>query len=216
MDPIIVGLAGGTGSGKTTCAVTIETQVVSDIAEELGVSLSCLVLATDHYYRRQDHVPPAERCFINYDEPGAIEDALLLAQLRALVTGLAVQRPTYDFTNHTRSYRTEAINPADVIVVEGLFPYCYPELRNAFDVRFFLETDLDTSLARRKRRDQEERGRDPTDIDRQFKTTVKPGHYQYVAPSRQYAHHAFEWNGDVTEQVALIQRNLEGLIRSRI
>ncbi|MBT3405600.1 uridine kinase [Candidatus Woesearchaeota archaeon] len=215
MDPIIVGLAGGTGSGKTTCAKTIGSVIVVDIAAKLGIDLTFLRISMDSYYRDRSDLTPIERTRVNYDELDAIEDPLLLEHLEALRSGQSVMRPVYCFNTHSRSHRTEAMHPTDIIVVEGLFPFCYDGLRDTFDLRLYLDTDLDTSLARRKRRDQNERGRMVEDIERQFEETVIPGHHLYVAPSARYAHLPLVWDGDVTDAVAQIQGRLEELVVRR-
>jgi uridine kinase len=179
MTPVVIGIAGGTGSGKTTVA----TKLI-DALPAHGAAL----IQHDWYYRDRGHLSPAERKRINFDEPDALENDLLLADLRELKEGRVARCPDYDFSTHTRRSTRHEVVPKPIIIVEGILLFALPELRDAFDLRLFVETDDDIRLLRRIRRDIEERGRDIASIESQYVSTVRPMHQQHVAPSRSYAH----------------------------
>jgi uridine kinase len=177
--PIIVGIAGGTGSGKTT--------VARKIVDSLPSGRAALV-QHDWYYLDRSHLPPEARTLVNFDEPGALDNAQLAADLRALKAGTAIECPSYDFETHTRLRARRRVEPHGVVVVEGILLFAVPDLREAFDLRLFVDTDDDIRLLRRIRRDIEDRGRDIASIERQYCDSVRPMHELYVAPSRRHAH----------------------------
>ncbi|HVW29933.1 MAG TPA: uridine kinase [Polyangiaceae bacterium] len=179
MATVVIGIAGGTGSGKTTVA----TKLI-DALPAHGAAL----IQHDWYYKDRSHLPPAERKRINFDEPAALENDLLLSDLRELKDGRLARCPDYDFATHTRRSSRHEVTPKPIIIVEGILLFAVPELRDAFDLRLFVETDDDIRLLRRIRRDIEERGRDIASIESQYVSTVRPMHQQHVAPSRGYAH----------------------------
>lgn len=176
--PLIVGVAGGSGSGKTT--------VVERIVESVGAQ-SVARIQHDCYYRDFGHLPPEERARINFDHPDSLESELLAAHLDKLIAGGSIEAPTYDFTEHTRCEATQTVGPARVVIVDGILILAEPELRRRFDVRIFVDTDADVRLLRRLRRDLEERGRTLQSVIQQYEQTVRPMHLEFVEPSKRYA-----------------------------
>lgn len=176
--PFIVGIAGGTGSGKST--------VAAGLAAALGPG-RVAVMDADSYYRDLSHLPMQERHRINFDHPDSLDLALLAGHLMALRQGRPVTKHIYDFTTHTLSGRTVALEPAPVIIVEGMLIFVAGELRRLFDLKVFLDEAADIRLLRRIRRDTAERGRTVESVARQYLEQVRPMHARFVDPSRQYA-----------------------------
>ena len=176
-DILVIGIAGGTGSGKTTLMKNIVNRFGEDIT----------VLSHDNYYKRHDELPYEERCKLNYDEPAALETDLMVRQLKQLRSGQAIECPVYDFTVHNRSDETLHIEPRSVIVVEGIMIFENKELRDLMDIKIFVDTDADIRLCRRIKRDVNKRGRSLESVLTQYQDTVKPMHDQYVEPSKRYA-----------------------------
>ena len=175
---LVIGIAGGTGSGKTT--------LMKRLVEEFGDVVS--VLSHDNYYRRLDHLAFEDRCKVNYDEPKALETELMSVHLNQLRSGQAIDCPVYDFAQHNRSEQTVHIEPRQVIIVEGILIFENPELRELMDIRIFVDTDADVRLCRRIKRDVNKRGRTMEAVIEQYQTTVKPMHEKYVEPSKKFAH----------------------------
>ncbi|MCX7919844.1 MAG: uridine kinase [bacterium] len=175
---LIIGIAGGTGSGKTTVAKAI----VRELKDE-----RITIIHQDAYYRDQTHLPLEERMKINYDHPDAIDKPLLIHHLRTLLAGQPIEKPIYDFKTHTRSPKTERIIPGDVIIIEGIFALEDPELRELMKIKIYVETDADIRFIRRLRRDINERGRTVESVIEQYKNVVRPMHLQFVEPSKRYA-----------------------------
>ena len=176
-DVITIGIAGGTGSGKTT--------ITRRILDEFGGDVS--VLYHDNYYKRHDDIPFPERKKLNYDHPNAFDTPLLVQHLDALRAGQTIECPTYDYTVHNRAAETITVTPAKVIVVEGILIFAEPELRERLDIKLFVDTDADVRILRRIVRDVRDRGRDLESIVAQYLTTVKPMHEMFVEPSKRYA-----------------------------
>ena len=176
--PLILGIAGGSGSGKSTIAKGI----LAALPDGAGA-----LLEQDHYYRPQPHLPLEERQRLNFDHPDAIELELLSGHLDLLHAGTAIVRPTYDFTVHDRSPEGLRIEPTPVIVVEGILVLADDRLRARFDIKLFVDTDADIRLMRRIRRDLEQRGRSFAQIRKQYYETVRPMHLAFVEPSRRFA-----------------------------
>ena len=177
MRPLMIGIAGGTGSGKSTFTDHLKGIFGDRIA----------VLYHDNYYRRNDALSMEERAKLNYDHPDALETDLLVEQLKKLREGQPVDSPVYDFTVHNRSDQVIHIEPRPVIIVEGILVLVEPELRELFDIKIYVEADADERILRRAIRDMKERGRDIEGIARQYLDSVKPMHYLFVEPSRSKA-----------------------------
>lgn len=177
MNTVLIGIAGGTGSGKSTF-----TNILKDA---FGDKIT--VIYHDNYYRRRDDIPFEERQKINYDHPDALETSLLVEHLKELQAGHEVECPVYDFSQHNRSDETITIKPSKVIIVEGILILQDVQLRDLFDIKIFVQADADERILRRAMRDMEERGRDLENIIDQYLTTVKPMHYLYVQPTRALA-----------------------------
>lgn len=177
MKTTIIGIAGGTGSGKST--------FTNRLKDYFGDRVT--VIYHDDYYKAHDEIPFEERQYINYDHPDSLETDLLVAHLEALREGRSIECPVYDFTRHTRSNRMKIIEPSQVIIVEGILIFQDERLRNLFDIKIFVEADADERILRRVLRDMNERGRDLENIINQYLTTVKPMHYLYVEPTKTLA-----------------------------
>ncbi|MGD2060789.1 MAG: uridine kinase [Acidimicrobiia bacterium] len=175
--PLFIGLAGGSGSGKTTIAEEVVDRLRGEVA----------LLHHDAYYRNRVDLSFDERTRVNYDHPHALETELLVEHLARLRTGLAIEHPVYDFAAHLRSDDTIRIEPAPVIVVEGILVLSEPTLRSELDLKIFVDTDPDMRLARRLERDIAERGRSVDSVIHQYFATVRPMHLEFVEPSRRYA-----------------------------
>ena len=177
MKTTLIGIAGGTGSGKSTFTNRIKDAFGDEVA----------VIYYDNYYRRQDHLSMEERRKVNYDSPEALETELLIEQLRQLKEGQSVECPVYDFTKHNRSEKTVKIEPRRVMILEGILALENEDLRELMDIKVFVEADADERILRRVIRDINERGRDVEDVARQYLETVKPMHYIYVEPTKRLA-----------------------------
>lgn len=177
MRPLLIGVAGGTGSGKST--------FTNRLRDEFGDLIS--VVYYDNYYRAHDDIPLEERGSINYDHPDAFETDLAIRQLEMLKSGQSIECPVYDYTVHNRSAQTITIQPAEVIIVEGIMVLQNSDLRNLLDIKIYVEADADERILRRVIRDVKERGRDVEGIAKQYLTTVKPMHYIYVEPTKAMA-----------------------------
>ena len=176
--PFVIGVAGGTGSGKTT--------VTEKVLEAAGIG-SVATIAQDSYYRDQTNLPPEERREINYDHPESFDWDLMIAHIRALSEGEPIYSPIYDFTNDTRSSATLAILPAPIIVFEGILALYDPRLRALFDLKIFVDADPDVRFIRRLQRDVRERGRRPESVIHQYLESVRPSHLQFTEPTKRYA-----------------------------
>ncbi len=174
MNTITIGIAGGTGSGKST--------FTNRLKRYFGDRIS--VLYHDNYYKRQDDIPFEERVKVNYDHPDALETDLFVEHLRALKNGQTILCPVYDYTVHNRSDKVIEIKPSRIILVEGILVLYDPRVRDLLDIKVYVEADADERILRRVLRDVEERGRDLRGIINQYLTTVKPMHYLYVDPTR--------------------------------
>ena len=174
---LVIGIAGGTGSGKTT--------LMKNIINRFGDVVT--VLSHDNYYRRHDELTYEERCKINYDEPAALETDLMAYHLDLLRKGESIECPVYDFTQHNRSDETITVVPKSVIIVEGILIFENEPLRELMDIKIFVDTDADVRLCRRIKRDVNKRGRTLESVLTQYQETVKPMHEKYVEPSKKYA-----------------------------
>ena len=174
---LVIGIAGGTGSGKTTLMDNLIAKFKDDVT----------ILSHDNYYKRHDELTYEQRCLLNYDEPAALETDLMARHLELLRQGQAIDCPVYDFTVHNRSDKTIPIVPKKVIIVEGILIFENQPLRDLMDIRIFVDTDADVRLCRRIKRDVQQRGRTLESVLKQYQDTVKPMHEMYVEPSKKYA-----------------------------
>ncbi len=178
MDTIVIGIAGGTGSGKTTLA--------DKLVESFGLDEVC-ILRHDNYYKRHDDMPFEERKKLNYDHPDAFDNELLRKHIEDLKAGISVEMPIYDYKEHNRSNQIVEIKPAPVIVLEGILIFDEPSICGLMDIKVFVDTDADVRILRRIVRDVKERGRTLESVIEQYLTTVKPMHEQFVEPSKRRA-----------------------------
>ena len=178
MDPIIIGIGGGTGSGKTTVA----KEVTRHFPEE-----SVTIVHHDSYYVDRSDLPPAEREDINYDHPDSFDNELLISHLSALRGGRSIEKPIYDFETHTRKVETVTVRPARIILLEGILVLAEDVLREIMDIKLYVDTDADERFIRRLRRDVADRGRTVDQVIDQYLRTVRPMHLQFVETSKRYA-----------------------------
>lgn len=174
MDCIMIGIAGGTGSGKSTFTNRLKDYFGDDVT----------VIYHDNYYRRRDDMTYEERTKVNYDHPSALETELLVEHLKKLKEGESIECPIYDFTQHNRSDKSYTIHPSKIFLIEGILIFSDEQLRDLFDIKIFVEADADERILRRVVRDVKERGRDINNIMEQYLTTVKPMHALYVEPTK--------------------------------
>jgi uridine kinase len=176
--PLTIGIAGGTGSGKSTVAAKLAAAIPPG---------RCVVVDHDSYYRDQSHLTPAARAELNYDHPSSLDSGLLAEHLRELKAGRAVDVPIYDFVTHTRKRETRRVEPAPMVIVEGILVFVEAPVRDQLDIKIFVDTDADIRLMRRIRRDLEQRGRSFQSVRDQYYATVRPMHIEYVEPSKRWA-----------------------------
>jgi uridine kinase len=175
---LIIGIAGGTGSGKTT----VVHQIMNELPQtEVGI------ISQDHYYKQTDHLNFDERALINFDHPRAIDFELLVQHLKDLREGKTVDQPTYSFVTHNRTEDTVLTHPRKVMIVEGILILANPELRELFDIKVFVHADSDERLIRRLKRDIAERGRDMDEVLNRYQNTLKPMHQQFIEPTKAFA-----------------------------
>ena len=203
MRPIIIGVAGGTGSGKTTVAFAI--------LEKVGWNRIALI-QHDSYYYDASNLPFEERARLNFDHPDALETPLLVEHVKLLRAGQPVQIPMYDFRTHTRLAETRLVNPEPVILVEGILIFAEPALRDLFDVKIFVDADADIRFMRRLERDLKERGRSLDSVIEQYMTTVRPMHLEFVEPSKRYAHVIIPEGGHNTVALDMVVARVQALL----
>ncbi len=203
MKPVIIGVAGGTASGKTT---------VSDAILERVGRQHIIYLQHDSYYRDLSHLPLEERTQLNFDHPDALETELLVSHLRQLQAGEPVEVPIYDFATYRRSEETRRIEPRRVILLEGLLIFVDKELREMMDVKLYVDTDADLRFIRRLERDIQDRGRTMESVIHQYLTTVRPMHLEFVEPSKRYADIIIPSGGFNTTAIDVIVARVERLL----
>ncbi len=203
MKPITIGVAGGTGSGKTTVALKILERVGFD---------HVAYLPHDAYYRDASHLPPAERARLNFDHPDSLDNDLLIAQLKRLQAGQAIEIPVYDFKIHSRLAETRRIDPQPAIMVEGILIFADKRLRDLMDVKIFVDADADLRFIRRLKRDIEERGRLPESVINQYLSTVRPMHLEFVEPSKRYADVIIPEGGHNEVAIEMVAARLRDLV----
>jgi uridine kinase len=203
MRPIVIGVAGGTGSGKTT--------VANQILQRVGAQ-HITYIPHDAYYRDHSHLSPQQRDQVNYDHPDSLETELLIEHLKELCAGHTAEIPVYDFTTHTRTQQTRCVKPASVILVEGILVFSEPELRELFDVMLYVDTDADVRFIRRLQRDIEERGRSVQSVCEQYLSTVRPMHLEFVEPSKRYANVIIPEGGFNEVAIEMVAARVRGML----
>ena len=193
---LIIGIAGGTGSGKTT--------VVDQIVTELPKDEVC-VISQDDYYKDTSHLTFEERVKINFDHPNSIDFDLLVSHLKELRNGNSFEQPVYSFVDHNRTEKTITTFPKKVIIVEGILILTHPEIREMFDIKVYVHADSDERLIRRLKRDISERGRDLDEVLTRYQTTLKPMHQQFIEPTKEFADIIIPTNKYNTVAVNLIR-----------
>ncbi len=204
MNRITIGVAGGTGSGKTT--------VADRILEQVGQE-RIAYLPHDAYYKDLSYLPPNLRAQHNFDHPDSLDNDLFVEHLKLLKSGHPIERPVYDFTTHSRSSRTVTVLPSTVILVEGILLLALPEIRELMDVKIFVDTDADIRFIRRLRRDIKERGRTVDSVVDQYLTTVRPMHLEFVEPSKRYADVIIPEGGFNTVALGMVVARIQEMLR---
>lgn len=202
--PLIIGIAGGSGSGKTTVAQEILNRVGPD---------RIAYLPHDAYYKDLSGLPPVQKAEVNFDHPNSLETELLTQHVILLRSGNPVELPVYDFSTHSRTEKTIPITPHSVIVVEGILIFAEPDLRPLFDIKIFVDTDSDLRFIRRLQRDISERGRTPETVIKQYLKTVRPMHLEFVEPSKRYADVIIPEGGFNTAALDMVTARIEEMLR---
>lgn len=203
--PLVIGIAGGTGSGKTT--------VANAILETVGRE-RVSYLPHDAYYRDLSSLPAVQRAAVNFDHPNSLDSELMIQHIHDLRLGRSVELPIYDFTKHTRTSETVHVPASSVILVEGILIFAEPDLREVFDVKIFVDTDADIRLIRRLQRDITERGRTTESVINQYQTTVRPMHLEFVEPSKRYADIIIPEGGYNQVALDMVIARIESLLRT--
>ncbi len=201
--PLVIGIAGGSGSGKTTVAQSILQRVGPE-----RISF----LQHDSYYKDLSGLPPARRAEVNFDHPDSLETSLLIQHIQQLKDGQAVNVPIYDFSTHSRTTQTFTVQPRGVILVEGILIFAEASLRDMFDIKIFVDTDADIRFIRRLQRDIAERGRTTDSVIHQYLTTVRPMHLEFVEPSKRYADIIIPEGGHNMTALDMVTARIEHLL----
>ena len=204
--PVIIGVTGGSGSGKTTVSRAIFEQLHGH---------SLLMLQEDSYYNDQSDMPFEERIKTNYDHPNAFDTELLVKQLKDLLDWKTIEKPIYDYTEHTRSSEVEKVEPKEVIILEGILVLNDPALRDLMDIKIFVDTDDDIRIIRRIQRAIEERGRSLQSVIDQYKSTVKPMYHQFIEPTKRYADIIVPEGGENQVAIDLLVTKVRDILRKR-
>jgi uridine kinase len=206
LPPLVIGIAGGSGSGKTTVANVVLQRVGPE---------RIAYLPHDAYYKDLTHLDLARRAEINFDHPDSLDNALLMQHVISLKAMQGIDLPTYDFTHHRRTEKTIRIEPQHVILVEGILIFAEPELRKLFDVKIFVDTDADLRFIRRLQRDIDERGRTTQMVIHQYLTTVRPMHMEFVEPSKRYADVIIPEGGFNSVAMDMVTARIDALLKSK-
>lgn len=204
---MIIGICGGTGSGKTTVARRILADVKADCV---------LYMQQDSYYRNLGDLPPELRHHVNFDHPDALDNDLFINHVKALRAGEAVEMPVYDFTTHTRRPETVSLDPKPILIIEGILIFVDPGLRELMDIKIFVDTDADLRFIRRLRRDIDERGRSTESVIKQYLDTVRPMHDQFVEPSKRHADVIIPEGGHNLVGIDLIAGKIRAQLQSEL
>lgn len=204
--PLVIGIAGGTGSGKTTVANVILKRVGRDHIS---------YLPHDAYYRELGDLPPDQKAAVNFDHPNSLETELMIEHILELKAGRAIELPVYDFSTHSRTGKSIRVEPHRVIIVEGILIFAEPGLRELFDVKLFVDTDPDIRFIRRLTRDITERGRTTENVIHQYMTTVRPMHLEFVEPSKRYANVIIPEGGLNEVAMDMVIARIETLLQSK-
>lgn len=208
MKPILIGIAGGSASGKSSIAQRLKN--------EYSLTNSVVIIRQDDYYKDQSHLSMEERVKTNYDHPLAFDNDLLIQHLNQLMNGETIEKPTYDYTVHNRSDVTETIKPCDVIVLEGLFVLESENLRDLLDMKIFVDTDADIRFIRRMVRDVKERGRSLDSVVSQYTTTVRVMHDLFIEPSKRYANLIIPEGGHNEVAIDLLTTKINSIINKNL
>jgi uridine kinase len=206
LPPVVIGVAGGSGSGKTT---------VAERVREGAPGRTVAILHHDSYYRDNSHLDAPQRARVNYDHPQAFETELLVRHLQDLRAGRAVEVPIYDYATHSRTDRTRRVDPADIVFVEGILVLESAELRRLMDIRIYVDVDADERLIRRLQRDIAERGRSLDSVVRQYREVVRPMHLQFCEPSKRHAHLIIPEGGHNRVAIDLLTSKIAEILRER-
>lgn len=206
--PLLIGIAGGTASGKSSIAEIIYNNFKD--------SKSICIIKEDDFYKDQSHMPMEERVKTNYDHPLAFDHDLLFTFLNKLINGEEVVKPIYDFTVHNRSDKTEIIKPCDVIIFDGLFALFNQDIRELLDIKIYVDTPADVRFIRRLRRDTVERNRTVDNIINQYLSTVKPMHDQFIEPSKQYADLIIPHGKENVVAIDILNTKINSIIREKM
>jgi uridine kinase len=202
--PVLIGVAGGTGSGKTT----VSNAILDKVGRE-----RIATLPHDAYYRDLDDLPVALRDTLNFDHPDSLENDLLIEHLKQLKSGLSIELPVYDFTTNRRSTDTIHIEPQPVILVDGILIFVEPALRNMFDMKIYVDTDADIRFIRRLKRDIAERGRTAQSVIDQYLSTVRPMHLDFVEPAKRYADIIIPEGGQNAVAIEMVAARIQALLQ---
>ncbi|KRN33605.1 uridine kinase [Weissella halotolerans DSM 20190] len=204
--PVVIGVTGGSGSGKTT----ISNKIYSRLAGE-----SVVMIPQDAYYNDQSELTMAQRQAVNYDHPDSFDTDLLIRQLETLVAGQSIEQPVYDYTDYNRSQETVRVAPADVIIVEGVLLFVEPRLRQLLDIKVYVDTDDDLRFIRRMQRDVVERGRTVDSVVQQYLATVKPMYHQFVEPTKRYADIIIPEGGKNMVGIGMLEAQIRAILNQK-
>lgn len=202
-NPVVIGISGGTGSGKSTITEAIKKKVDFEIT----------LIPQDNYYRNFHHLPDKERAKINFDHPATFDNALLIEHIGLLKRSIPIEMPIYDFKKHIRTNSTITKIPSKIIILEGILIFENPQLRDIMDIKIFVDTDADIRILRRISRDMIERGRTLESIVEQYQQTVRPMHIEFVEPSKKYAHIIIPEGGQNTIGIDMIVAKINDIVK---